>query len=44
VRMEPFDGSKDRWVYVAEKVRETPDAFPRRAGVPGKRPLGELET
>ena len=43
IRLEPFEGSFGRWVYVAQKERETPDAFPRRAGVPARRPLGETE-
>ena len=29
----------DRIVVVVEKVRSTPDAFPRRPGIPAKRPL-----
>jgi len=40
VRSDSFPGSRDRWVYVAKKTRPTPDAYPRRAGVPQKRPLG----
>jgi 16S rRNA (guanine527-N7)-methyltransferase len=44
VRLDPFFGSRDRVVYVARKLRETPDAYPRRAGVPQKRPLGRLST
>jgi 16S rRNA (guanine527-N7)-methyltransferase len=40
VRLEPFVGAENRWVYMADKVRETPDSFPRRPGLPVKRPLG----
>jgi len=42
VRLHPFEGSENRWAFVAEKVRPTPAQFPRRPGVPGKRPLGSL--
>jgi 16S rRNA (guanine527-N7)-methyltransferase len=41
VQLDPFEGSQNRWAYVAEKVRATPGEFPRRPGVPAKRPLGE---
>lgn len=40
VRLEPFEGSLNRWAYVAKKVRRTPDDYPRRSGLPAKRPLG----
>ncbi len=39
-RLEPFEGSVNRWSYLARKVRLTPDEYPRRTGVPAKRPLG----
>lgn len=39
-RSDSFVGARDRWLYVAEKVRATPDGYPRRSGVPAKRPLG----
>ncbi|MEN8243032.1 MAG: 16S rRNA (guanine(527)-N(7))-methyltransferase RsmG [Chloroflexota bacterium] len=29
-----------RYLVLIQKVRPTPDKFPRRAGIPGKRPLG----
>ncbi len=29
----------ERWAVVVRKVRPTPEAYPRRAGVPAKRPL-----
>jgi 16S rRNA (guanine527-N7)-methyltransferase len=38
--LDPFPGSRDRSAYVAEKLRATPRIYPRRAGVPSKRPLG----
>lgn len=44
VRLDPFPGSRDRLVYVARKVRPTPEAYPRRAGMPAKRPLGQRNT
>jgi 16S rRNA (guanine527-N7)-methyltransferase len=33
-------GNGLRWVIIVEKVQPTPDRFPRRAGVPKRRPLG----
>jgi 16S rRNA (guanine527-N7)-methyltransferase len=41
VRLDPFAGSRDRLAYLAKKISETPGAYPRRAGVPFKRPLGQ---
>ena len=40
VRLDPFPGSRDRLAYVASKTRATSNDYPRRAGVPQKRPLG----
>lgn len=40
VRLEPFEGSLNRYAYIATKLRPTPDEYPRRAGLPAKRPLG----
>ena len=40
VRLQPFAGAENRWAYVARKSRRTPDRYPRRPGVPAKRPLG----
>ncbi len=37
----PFAGAENRWLYVASKTRPTPSAYPRRPGVPEKRPLGQ---
>ena len=42
VRLDPFTGSRERSVYLATKLEETPSAYPRRAGVPRKRPLGRV--
>jgi 16S rRNA (guanine527-N7)-methyltransferase len=39
-RVEPFEGAKDRHLHVYLKVRDTPERFPRRAGIARKRPLG----
>jgi len=39
-RVEPFPGARDRHVHVYEKVAPTPERFPRRPGMAGKRPLG----
>jgi 16S rRNA (guanine527-N7)-methyltransferase len=35
----PFRSSRNRHLHVYLKVRETPDRFPRRAGMAAKRPL-----
>ena len=40
-RLEPFEGAVNRWAYMARKVRPTPADYPRRAGMPAKRPLGD---
>jgi 16S rRNA (guanine527-N7)-methyltransferase len=40
VRLESFPGAENRWAYVAEKMAATPERFPRRPGIPAKRPLG----
>ncbi|MCZ7664141.1 MAG: 16S rRNA (guanine(527)-N(7))-methyltransferase RsmG [Thermoleophilia bacterium] len=39
-RARSFAGAENRWLYVAYKTRNTPDRYPRRAGMPVKRPLG----
>jgi 16S rRNA (guanine527-N7)-methyltransferase len=39
-KVEPFAGATDRHLHVFVKERETPDRFPRRAGIARKRPLG----
>jgi 16S rRNA (guanine527-N7)-methyltransferase len=38
-RVEPFEGVRDHHLHVYAKVRETPDRFPRRAGMAHKKPL-----
>lgn len=40
VRARSFPGAENRWLIVATKESETPDRYPRRPGVPEKRPLG----
>jgi len=40
VRLDPFPEAEHRWVFVARKERSTPSQYPRRAGMPSKRPLG----
>ena len=39
-QVQPFDGATDRHLHLYSKVRETPERFPRRAGMARKRPLG----
>lgn len=39
-KVEPFAGATDRHLHVFVKDRETPERFPRRAGIARKRPLG----
>lgn len=39
-RVEPFAGVRDHHLHVYVKRRETPERFPRRAGMARKRPLG----
>jgi 16S rRNA (guanine527-N7)-methyltransferase len=36
----PFPGARSRHLHVFEKVADTPQRFPRRAGVAARRPLG----
>jgi 16S rRNA (guanine527-N7)-methyltransferase len=38
-RVEPFEGVRDHHLHVYLKARETPDRFPRRAGMARKKPL-----
>jgi 16S rRNA (guanine527-N7)-methyltransferase len=40
VKLEPFVGAENRWVYLARKSKPTPAAYPRRPGTPTRRPLG----
>jgi 16S rRNA (guanine527-N7)-methyltransferase len=39
VPVTPYEGSRNRHLYLYLKVRDTPDRFPRRAGAAAKRPL-----
>lgn len=39
VAVAPYAGAGERHLYVYLKVRETPSAYPRRAGIARKRPL-----
>jgi 16S rRNA (guanine527-N7)-methyltransferase len=39
--LHPFAEAYNRWVYMAAKLRATPEEYPRRVGVPSKRPLGQ---
>jgi 16S rRNA (guanine527-N7)-methyltransferase len=38
--LDPFPGARNRQVFVARKVQATPLEYPRRTGIPAKRPLG----
>jgi len=40
VRARSFERAENRWLLVTKKARKTPMEYPRRAGVPAKRPLG----
>jgi len=40
IQLSPFSGAANRWVYVAKKTHVTPTGYPRRPGIPAKRPLG----
>jgi 16S rRNA (guanine527-N7)-methyltransferase len=39
-RVIPYEGARNHHLHVFVKVAETPERFPRRAGVARKRPLG----
>ena len=39
LRVEPFEGARDRHLHVYRKVAPTPSRFPRRPGMAVKRPL-----
>jgi len=41
VKLEPFLGADNRWVYLAHKAERTPSTFPRRTGVAVRKPLGQ---
>ncbi len=38
-RVEPYAQARDHHLHLYSKVRETPEGFPRRAGIARKRPL-----
>jgi 16S rRNA (guanine527-N7)-methyltransferase len=40
LRVEPYGGAHNRYLYVMSKLSDTPSRFPRRPGVAAKRPLG----
>lgn len=40
VRLAPFPEAENHWVYMAQKVGTTSGEYPRRPGIPAKRPLG----
>jgi 16S rRNA (guanine527-N7)-methyltransferase len=40
VEVQPYEGVRDRNLFVYRKVHPTPDRFPRRPGRAAKRPLG----
>lgn len=40
----PFPGAENRWLYGVRKISSTPSDYPRRAGAPGKRPLGGVRS
>jgi 16S rRNA (guanine527-N7)-methyltransferase len=37
--VEPFDGARDRHLYLSSKVSPTPSRYPRRPGMARKRPI-----
>jgi 16S rRNA (guanine527-N7)-methyltransferase len=40
LRVEPFEGARDRHLQTFRKIAPTPERFPRRPGMAAKRPLG----
>ena len=40
LRVQPFASARERHLHVLVKTRPTPEGFPRRPGMAGKRPLG----
>jgi 16S rRNA (guanine527-N7)-methyltransferase len=40
LRVEPFEGARNRHLHVYRKVAPTAERFPRRVGMAAKRPLG----
>ncbi len=43
LRVEPFEGVRDRRLVIFRKIAPTPARFPRRPGMAVKRPLGRRE-
>jgi 16S rRNA (guanine527-N7)-methyltransferase len=39
LRVEPFQGARDRHLHAFRKIAPTPERFPRRPGMAAKRPL-----
>jgi 16S rRNA (guanine527-N7)-methyltransferase len=39
-QLQPFKCAENRWAWMARKSRSTPERYPRRPGMPAKRPLG----
>jgi 16S rRNA (guanine527-N7)-methyltransferase len=39
LRVEPFEGARDRHLHVFRKISPTPERFPRRPGMAAKRPV-----
>jgi 16S rRNA (guanine527-N7)-methyltransferase len=39
-RMQPYEGARDHHLHVYAKKKDTPERFPRRAGMARKKPLG----
>ena len=39
-RIELPEFADERWLVVIDKIKETPPQYPRRSGMPAKRPLG----
>jgi 16S rRNA (guanine527-N7)-methyltransferase len=40
-RVAPLEGATEHHLHVFSKITETPERFPRRAGMARKRPLGQ---
>ena len=39
LRVEPFEGARERHLHVFRKISPTPERFPRRPGIAAKRPV-----
>jgi len=40
-RVDPAEFADERWLVVIDKIGPTPEPYPRRPGIPAKRPLGQ---